>query len=464
MKRREFLARSGALMTLGAGASLLAAGNASAQSGGYRALVCVFLYGGNDGLNMLLPADDDGYSKYSTVRGSVSIARSAIVPLNATHGMHPNLAGLKPTWDEGKLALIFNAGPLARPTTKAEYLQWRGQNNASLVPESLFSHSDQQFLWQNGDSRAWVSTGWGGRIMDALGGSSVLSFAGTSRWGTGVASRELVLPGPGSSLGLNGYGNNTRSNARRAALDVLVASPSASLLQTRMADLQRSAFDTGTRLGPILKQAPSGGAADTANPEISAAFNHLAGANATGLSRQLYQVAKMIKNRASVGGNRHLFFVSMGGFDNHANQLGTHAGLMSQLGSALASFHAATKLLGVDQEVTAFTESDFGRTFRPNSTAGTDHAWGNEHLVIGGAVRGAASYGTYPSLLLGGPDDAGQNSWDAQGRWIPSVSVDQYAATLANWFAPEIAVNLTTILPNLANFPVRNLGFMNTIV
>ena len=460
MKRRDFLRRSAGVISLGTGAGLLAAQSAHAQTGGHRALICLFLYGGNDGINMVPRVDADGYTRYSSVRGGLALSRSSITQLDANYGLHPNLAPLKPVWDEGSLALILNAGPLARPMTKDQYLQWRGLNNPAYVPESLYSHEDQQILWQNADSVTVTSTGWGGRLMDRLGGADHYSFAGTSRFGAGMSSQELVLPGPGSTLGLNGYWDGRVPNARRAALDALVASSSSNVLQARYASLQRSAFDTSTRLGPILKQQPSGSTADPANPELSSAFGNLSGAYGSGISRQLYQVAKMIKNRATVGGSRHLFFVSMGGFDNHANLLSDHGALMGQMGPALAAFNTAMKNLGVADQVTLFTESDFGRTFLPNSTAGVDHAWGNQQLVMGGAVQGRAAYGTYPSLLLGGPDDAGAQSWEHQGRWIPSVSVDQYAATLASWFAPELVAQLPQILPNLNNFTVKNLGFM----
>lgn len=455
MNRRQFLHRLGVALPLGSGALVAPA---QAQASGYRALVCVFLYGGNDGINTVPPADDAGWQRYASVRGNTALTRSSVVQLNATHGLHPGLAPLKSIWDAGKLALIFNVGPLARPTTQQDYLAWRGRNDPTLIPESLFSHSDQQILWQNAASVTSLVSGWGGRLNDLGGGPSVFSFSGSSRFGAGQASQELVLPGPGSSLGLNGYWNGRQPNARRAALESLVGASSDNLLQSRLSGLQRSAFETAQRLGPILQQTPGSLGPDPANPEISAAFNHFQGDAGSSLARQLYQVAKFIKNRSVLGGNRHVFFVGLGGFDHHANLLGAHAGLMAQLGAALAAFHTATVSLGVANEVTTFTESDFGRTFKPNATAGVDHAWGNQQLVIGGSVLGGKSYGTYPSLLLGGPDDAGVSSWEQQGRWIPSVSVEQYAATLANWFSPGSAT--TAVFPNLANFPVRDLGFM----
>ena len=272
MKRREFIRRSAGVLSLGAGAGLLTAGPACAQAGGYRALVCLFLYGGNDGINMVPRVDDEGHARYLAVRGGLALARSSISQLDATYGLHPGLAPLKTLWDEGSLALILNAGPLSRPTSKSQYLEWRGTNNPAYVPESLYSHADQQILWQNADSVTLTATGWGGRLMDRLGGNGMFSFAGTSRFGAGMYSQELALPAPGSSLGLNGYSDSRVANARRAALDTLLSSSSSSLLQARYASLQRSALDTAARLGPILKQQPSGSNADSANPEISSAF------------------------------------------------------------------------------------------------------------------------------------------------------------------------------------------------
>lgn len=459
MTRRHFLRQMSALLPLGGG-GLLYSGGADAQSTGYRALVCVFLHGGNDGLNSFPPIDGAGYNRYAAVRRDVALPQGSILPLNASQGLHPGLAALKPVWDEQKMALVHNVGPLARPLTQAQYLAWRESNDATRVPESLFSHADQQALWETSAASKVIRPGWGGRLMEATGGSPVMSFAGNARFGSGSSSQNLVLPGPGSGFDINGYWNGSQPNARRAALNSLVASAGGNTLQAAFAAGQQSAFDTGARLSTILKQAPANGAADASNPELSAAFGNLAGTMNNGLAQQLYQVAKMIKNRATVGGNRHLYFVALGGFDFHDNQLARQAVLMTSLGGALAAFHNAMKAIGTSDAVTLFTESDFGRTFKPNASGGTDHAWGNEHLVIGGAVLGGQAYGTYPSLVLGGPDDAGVASWEQQGRWIPGLSVDQYAATLASWFAPDLGNGLDAVLPNLANFASRNIGFM----
>jgi uncharacterized protein (DUF1501 family) len=228
---------------------------------------------------------------------------------------------------------------------------------------------------------------------------------------------------------------------------------------------QRDAFVMSQRLSALVKVEPGKAGAD---PVIDAAFAPItsAGRVSTALGRQLYQVAKLIAGRATVQGDRQVFFAQMGGFDTHAGQIagsatdGDHARRLKELGDALAAFYTAMKNLGLGSSVTAFTQSDFGRTFKPNSSNGTDHAWGNQHLVVGGAVNGGSAYGTYPDLTLGGPDDVGTDSWELQGRWIPTTSVDQYAATLLGWFGASEA-QLDSVLPNLRNFGARRrIGFV----
>jgi uncharacterized protein (DUF1501 family) len=216
----------------------------------------------------------------------------------------------------------------------------------------------------------------------------------------------------------------------------------------------------------LSKVTPGG---EGANPAIDAAFAPLIDSSkkiTTGLGRQLYQVAKLIAANATVQGNRQMYFAEMGGFDTHANQLttsnpteGEHARKLKEVGDAMACFHKAMQAIGLGDSVTAFTQSDFGRTFAPNKSSGTDHAWGNHHIVLGGAVKGGSAYGSYPELVLGGPDDVGQQAWEQQGRFIPTTSVDQYAATLLGWFGMD-ETQLGKVLPNLTNFAMRKLAFM----
>ncbi len=459
--RRRLLTQLGSLLpaSLGLGSGLYAP-PVNAQASGYRALVCVYLYGGNDGLNMVPPAAAGLHQDYASVRGALAIPRSQIVPLAGDYGLHPSMSPLKEVFDSGRLAVINNVGPHSRPVTQAQYFDWRQANDNQLIPDSLFSHKDQQTLWENGASDALLRTGWGGRLMDAVApGTPVYSFAGNSRFGAASLNNELVLPGPGEQLGLYGFDNNSRHQARLNALQALVGASHQNLLRDALARSQQSAFETSTRLGTLLAQAPAGGSADPDNPALSSHFGHLLGTRNNPLSRQLYQVAKMIKNRALVGGNRHVYFVALGGFDHHANQLDSHAQLLAMLSQAISDFDAAMQTLGTANQVTLFTESDFGRTFKPNGSAGTDHAWGNTHLVSGGAVIGGRLWGDAPELRLGGPNDAGQNTWEHHGRWIPGISVDQYAATLIDWFS-QGGVDSRNLLPNLAQFAVRNIGFM----
>ena len=465
--RRRFLGALGGAaaglplrVALGSGASLMGMNLAQAQSADYRALVCVFLYGGNDGHNMVPPYASSAHAQYSAVRQQLAIARQDIVPLDADIGLHPGMAALKDVWDDQRLAVINNVGPLARPMSQAEYFDWRNQDDISLVPESLFSHHEQQILWENATASADVRTGWGGRLTEAMGSNPVYSFNSNSRFGAGPLTQEMVIPRPGQQLGLQGFGNNQFADARLAALQALVSGQSTSVLHQRFAESQEAAFDVSAQLGPLLEQEPENGNPDSNNPEISNAFGNLDGVMDNYFAAQLYQVAKMISRRDVVGGNRHVYFVTLGGFDTHSDQMGPHAGLMETLGNGLAAFDAAMQALNLGQQVTLFTESDFGRTFKPNSSAGTDHAWGNMHLVMGGQVNGGQAFGDYPSMQLGGPDDAGERSWELHGRWIPQYSVDQYVATLAGWLAPEAVAQFGTVLPNLARFSETNLGFV----
>jgi uncharacterized protein (DUF1501 family) len=378
------------------------------------------------------------------------------------------LSALGTAWSDGHLAPVFNVGTLAQPLTKAQYLA--ATANSGVLPGSLFSHSDQQILWETGSSDPLTRTGWGGRASETLATvNPVISVAGSARFGLTALQTPLVLPDPGSTFGAYGLqASDTWAPqvARKAAIDALYAQSQDVALADAYTAAQRDAFAMSARLGALVKSKP--GDAD-AVAAIDAAFASIttAGTINTGMGNQLYQVAKLIAGNATVQGNRQIFFASMGGFDTHGNQLvtgspleGDHARLLKELGDALAAFYAALKALGLGNAVTAFTQSDFGRTFAPNNSTGTDHAWGNQHLVIGGAVKGGATYGTYPELALGGADDVGKESWEMQGRWIPTTSVDQYAATLLGWFGASDA-QLDTVLPNLKNFgTARRLVFL----
>ncbi len=469
-QRRNFLRRSA---TLGAALGLGTLGSLatlrSARAAEYRALVCVFLYGGNDGNNMLVPIDATRNAQYSALRGGLALPRSAVLPLGTSDfALHPSLAALQSVWNEGKLAPLFNVGPLYAPLTKAEYRA--AADSSALIPDSLFSHSDQQVLWETGGTDAQGRTGWGGRAAQAMATANpVISLGGNGRFGLSATATPLVLPAPGETFGAYGLQSAdltwTPNALRKSAIDALYAASADVTLANAYQSQQRDAFAVSTRLSALVDIEPGDAGASAA---LNTAFAPLisGGKLTTPLGRQLYQAAKLIEGRATAQGDRQIFFAQQGGFDTHGNQVaqtsveGEHARLLKQLGDALACFHNAMKAIGMADAVTAFTQSDFGRTFAPNNSAGSDHAWGNHHLVLGGAVRGGQTYGTYPTLVLGGPDDVGVETWERQGRWIPTTSVDQYAATLLAWFGAD-AATLDGVLPNLRNFGSRrNLGFV----
>jgi uncharacterized protein (DUF1501 family) len=467
LQRRRLLGLGGASLAgalgLGSAASLVLQ-QASAASDDYKALVCLFCFGGNDGMNMVVPRDATRHAQYAAVRGALALPRSSLVGLGTDYGLHPSMAALAPAWAEGALTAVHNVGPLHAPLSKAAYRA--AANGDPLVPDNLFSHSDQQRLWEASSSTAFERTGWGGRASAVMSTTNpVISFGGNAHFGLADTAAPWVLPGPGSSFGANGFSTWAPVAARRAALNRLMATRQSSPMAEAYATQQRSAFDLETRLSGLF----SFNADPAADPSgVTGAFAPLisGGSLTTPLARQLFQVARFVANRATVRGTRQIFFVQMGGFDNHSAQIGgtslegTHAGLMKQAADALGAFWNALKAIGMGDRVTLFTQSDFGRTFKPNDSSGTDHAWGNEQLVLGGAVLGGTTHGRYPTLALGGPDDVGVNSWELQGRWIPSTSVDQYAATLLRWWGLSES-QLDLALPNLRNFgSARNVGFL----
>lgn len=470
--RRDFLRASactlGGLALASTVESLGLVGAYAQAASDYRALVCIFLNGGNDGTNMIVPLDAE-FAQYTAVRGpsGLAFAQSALVPVNPPshgrqYGLHPNLApevanpsvankGLLDVWNAGRLAVVCNVGPLVEPLTRTTYLNGTGKR-----PLQLFSHSDQVNQWQSSVANAVSRTGWGGRLADraaALNGSAtfpqVVTIAGSSLFVTSATAFPLALNDSNSSLGAalpltmtansSGSGNPTDVPTRRAAFDALRALDADKILVKADADTRSSALRTKAQL-------------DTApNTDFAKIPN-------TTLGRQLEQVVRLVALRDTLGVKRQIFFCQLGGFDTHSNQrTAGQDGLLLQLSQALRGFWETLGDLGMQNNVTTFTLSDFGRTFQASGSGaavGTDHGWGSHHFVMGGAVRGGNFYGAYPTLALGGPDDA-----DTRGRWIPTTSVEQYAATLASWYGLS-ASDFPAVFPLLDRFPSPNLGFM----
>lgn len=447
--RRHFLQSAAAFASVNALASL-GLQSAYAQSvSDYKALVCVFLYGGNDGNNTIIGADSAGYAAYNAVRGAdsgINIAQSELLQFqprgsSRVFGFHPSLDRIHPLFASGQLAVLANVGPLNQPLTKAQY------QSAVDLPYQLFSHADQQAQWQSADSRELTPYGWGGRIADNVASRNVgatlpvvTSFAGTHKFNQGVETSPLALPATGSFLLSGSTGSDSVTTARMQALRSLLGQSADNVLVTETANGLANAINLSGFVNPILTGT---------NATVAPLF----AGNTTGIAAQLQQVAKMIAARDTFGVKRQMFFVSLGGFDTHANQLATQATLLTQLDDALASFYQATVALGVANQVTTFTQSDFGRTFKPAAGGGSDHAWGNHHLILGGAVKGGAMYGAWPDMTLNGNQDVGE------GRWLPTTSVDQYAATLASWFGVS-STDMANVVPNIASFPTKDLGFL----
>jgi uncharacterized protein (DUF1501 family) len=451
--RRAFLRNVGAMSAFGL-ASRLDLVNFIAEAGAqsapdYKALVCVFMFGGNDGNNTLIPIDTAGYGQYAAARppsSAINLAQASLLPIQPVNlgtplGLHPALPELQTLFAQRKMAILANVGTLLQPTSKAQY-------NAGVRPLSLYSHADQQAQWQSSISNNAAGTGWGGRLADkvasfnaASGFPVVTSLDGTVLFTTGTATVPLTIPVTGS-FALSGYTGSAAANARLAAVQQLLTQGSANTFVTGANAIGSQALQLSATVNPILA---------STNSTVAPIF----ASQKTGTANQLYQVAKMIEARAATGAKRQIFFVQLGSFDTHGDQINRQQNLFAELSPALKAFYDATVALGVSAQVTTFTLSDFGRTFQPASGGGTDHAWGNHHFIIGDAVNGGSMYGQYPQLVLAGPSDA-----ESEGRWLPSTAVDQYGATLARWFGVGSA-DLSAVFPNLAKFPTSDLGFMS---
>jgi uncharacterized protein (DUF1501 family) len=410
----------------------------------YKALVCVYLLGGNDSWSMVVPRSQAEYNAYASSRQNLAIARDQLLPLTLAdplpvqYGLHPSLSSLKPTFDAGQCAFIANVGPLVEPLTRDQY-----QSGAGRFPPQLFSHNDQQEQWYTLRGRAQTNTGWAGRLADLLVGQLPgqqlpvnLSLAGNVIMQAARSARPYVM-GPTGPTTFTAFGASGVKLSRRNSFQSLINASYDSIYGRAYAETLRSTLASADTINSAMAAAP---ALQTPFPI------------ATPLGQQLETIAQLIAVRERLGATRQIFYIAAGGYDTHDEQLAMQPGLFSSVATSLAAFHSAMEELGVGSKVTTFTQSDFGRTLTSNGD-GSDHAWGGLQLVLGGGVRGQAIYGEYPELRIGAPNDLGG------GRFIPAISSDQYVATLVRWFGLD-EPSIAAIAPSLGNFAQKDLGFM----
>ena len=409
----------------------------------YKALVCLFLNGGNDANNLIVPMGS-GYAAYASARSNLALPQASLLPFTPktsdgrSWGLHPSMAELHSLFNSGKMALLANTGTLVYPTTKDQYLK-----STVPLPPQLFSHSDQQVQWQHSVPDKPTSTGWGGRVADLVNAfntsdqiSMSISLAGKNTFEVGAKVSQYAI-NTGGAVTLAGSTSSSTSldGIRFRAQKDIFALGQGSLFETAFGSATGDAIVSAELLNTVL----------SASGTLATTFPN------TNAGNQLKMAARLIAASPTLGLKRQIFFVQLGGWDTHAAQLdntapttGSHAALIQQISQAVNAFYNATVELGVANQVTTFTASDFGRTFRSNGD-GSDHGWGSHHFIVGGAVKGTELYGKMPTLTVSGPDDT------TQGRWIPTTSVDEYAATLATWFGVS-DTDLPTVLPNIGRF------------
>ena len=445
--RRLFLKSAAAAGVAGAAFNpwlqLNALADASSGAGGYKALVCLFLHGGNDGNNLLMPYEPDDHVLYSQARGVLGLARDRVLPITPTNtagrrfALHPSFTRLQGLFDGGQAAMLANVGPLVVPTTKTDY-----QRGLVALPANLFSHSDQQAAWQTGSFSASLKGGWGGRLLERLvdGGAAhrgyaCVSLSSGALWGAGDGTLQPYRVPVSGGFGFEGYTPDSQ-DALSYALDSLVRQTRSDPFEAAWLQSLGRSMDNQR----VLTQALGAASAPASIP-----------AN-TELGQQLAMVAKLIQARDTMGLQRQCFFCSIGGFDTHgADQLTTQRDKFAEIDAAVAGFYAALQGMGLQDQVTLFTASDFGRTLVSNGQ-GSDHGWGNHHLVVGGAVNGGQVLGRFPSHVIGGADDIGG------GNWVPSMALDQFGADLGRWFGAGDSA-LDEIFPRRAQFDA-GLGLM----
>jgi uncharacterized protein (DUF1501 family) len=451
--RRRFLKSSGGLLlpaivpasAQNAHAALQNVVNLAAGDD-YRALVCIFLFGGNDANNMIIPRDPADHTRYAGPRGVLAINRDQTLSIRPTNvqgrefGLHPSMTGLQGLFNTGKAAAVVNVGTLAAPITKAQY------NSGSVQrPINLYSHSDQQFLWNTSMADNSIRSGWGGRLGDRVAAQNTsgslttcMSVAGNSTFLSGDTIRSFPVS-PSGSFGLDFYESSTETQPLSTGIQKMLGQAA-----TRVNVMDGVWLDILS--GAITNQKQISTALNGAAPFTTVFPN-------SGLGQAMRMIARLVVARTAFGAKRQVFFAAIGGFDTHGeDQLQRQNELLGDVSASMTAFYNATAEINMAENVTAFTASDFNRNFVTNGK-GSDHAWGSHHFVVGGAVKGNAMYGTFPTHVVDGPDDVGK------GTWIPTTSVDQYAATMAQWFGVGGA-DLNAVFPNLTRFPTANLGFM----
>jgi len=448
VSRREFLRRSARFGAYGAAAplamNLAALGAAAAQQrnlNDYRALVCIFLYGGNDAHNTLPPQDADTHARYLAAPGSLAVPRDGLADLvldtarpwpgTQAFALHPALAALHPVFEAGQLALVMKVGTLIRPVSKADYLAQRN------LPPKLMSHNDQFSLWQTLVAEG-AQSGWGGRMGDLLAAAgpqdplfTAISVDVSSAYSSGTAVDEFMVgsPGPVTLLPIPGL-----PGSDLLLYQSLTRTDSLHLMDRELSRRTVIATEGAARLNVAL-----------ANVDDQ-------GLPATPLGAQLNMVARLMAVREALGLKRQTFFVSLSGFDSHSALSSAHPALLGQLGEAMAAFQTVLARLGLSESVTTFTASDFGRALTVNGD-GVDHGWAGHHVVMGGSVQARQWVGEAPGFHLGDEEDIGQ------GRLLPAISVDQLGATLATWMGVA-DTDLATVFPNIGNFDQRTLPLM----
>lgn len=444
MQRRTLLKIAGALAAALPFAPLQALAAGTDPGSDYRALVCLFLYGGNDANNLLVPTDSARHALYARPRPNLALPRESLVALTSAaggasgFGVHPAFAPLAPLFASGQAAVVANAGTLVVPTTQAQYAA-----RSVPLPANLFSHSDQQNAWQSALVDVAARNGWGGRLLERLvaagsnnRGYSAISLAGANLWQGGDRTLTPYRVSSSGQFGFDFY-DPAGSDPLSAAINSLLGEARSDPFEQTWATMMGRSIDSQR----VITAALGAARLKTVFPD-------------TGLGRQLQMAARLIGARDALGLRRQCFFCSLGGFDTHGDdQLQRQSEAFGEIATAVAAFHAATVELGVARQATLFTASDFGRTLASNGK-GTDHGWGAHQWVVGGAVRGGRVLGRFQDLAIGGADDAGQ------GVWIPSTSVDQIGGELARWFGADTAL-VDEVFPHLAHFDRQALGLMD---